>query len=199
MNKLPVIAAFDFDGTITYRDSLLPFLFYTHGYLKSLWNFFLCSPTLLAYVVGLSSRQQTKERILQQFYKGLTLSELQKWSKEYAENGIKVKPEAIERIHWHQNQGHRCVLVSASIDVYLEPWAKRMGFSDVLCSRIEVDANQKLTGKLQGLNCRAQEKVNRLNQLLGPKADYILYAYGDSKGDKEMLDYADYPFYRRFG
>lgn len=197
VNKV-VIAAFDFDGTISYRDSLLPFLFFTHGYFRAFINFIVCLPTLCGYVLGIRSRQQTKEALLKKFYKGLNISDLRIKGERYVAHGIKVKPEALERIRWHQQQGHRCIIVSASIDAYLEPWAKKMGFSDVLCSKVATDENGFVTGKLQGLNCRALEKVRQIEKLLGPKEEYILYAYGDSRGDKEMLDLADYRFYRTF-
>lgn len=198
MSKLPIVAAFDFDATLTYRDSLFPFLLFTHGYYKAFLNFLICTPILIGYVMGLRNRQQTKERILKQFYQGRSLSEMQKWGKEYVERGIEVKPEAMERLRWHQHQGHRCVIVSASIDVYLNYWGAKMGIADVLCSQVEVSRGQ-MTGKLIGHNCRAEEKVRRLEKLLGPKENYILYAYGDSQGDRQMIDLADYPFYRVFG
>jgi HAD superfamily hydrolase (TIGR01490 family) len=199
MHKLPVVAAFDFDGTISYSDSLFPFLLFTHGYTRSFFNFIICASTLLGYVFRLRTRQETKERILKQFYRGISLSDMQILGQEYVEQGIKVKPEAMERIRWHQQLGHRCVIVSASIDVYLDSWGRKEGFSDVLCSKVAVDSQGKVTGKLIGHNCRGPEKVIRLERLLGPKENYILYAYGDSAGDRQMLQLADYPFYRIFG
>jgi phosphatidylglycerophosphatase C len=126
------------------------------------------------------------------------LSDLEILAKKYVEHGIQVKPEALERIKWHQAQGHRCIIVSASIETYLEPWAKAKGFSDVVSSKVETDENGRITGNLIGHNCRGLEKVKRIEKLLGPKENYLLYAYGDSKGDKEMLDFADHAFYRTF-
>jgi phosphatidylglycerophosphatase C len=198
MNNLPIIAAFDFDGTISYRDSLLPFFIFTHGYVKSIINFLICLPVLLGYLIGLKTRQDVKERLLKQFYQGYLLSDLQKLGQEYVAYGIKVKPEAMERLRWHQQQGHRCLIVSASIDTYLEAWGVKMGISNVLCSRVGTDSNGRITGKLAGPNCRGEEKVVRLENLLGPKEHYILYAYGDSAGDSQMLQLADFPFYRKF-
>ncbi len=98
------------------------------------------------------------------------------------------------RLHWHQRQGHRCVLVSASMDIYLKPWAAAAGFDDVVCSTLEFH-DGRVTGRLAGGNCYGDEKARRLAQLLGEQ-DYTLYAYGDSRGDKELLAMADYGYYR---
>jgi HAD superfamily phosphoserine phosphatase-like hydrolase len=88
--------------------------------------------------------------------------------------------------------------VSASIDLYLRPWAERYGFEEILASTLEVDSKGNVTGKLKGKNCCGVEKTKRLTNYLGPKETYQLYAYGDSLGDQELLALADYPFYRSF-
>ena len=80
------------------------------------------------------------------------------------------------------------------MDLYLEPWAKLNHFDDLICSRLEIDGSQKITGKLKGLNCWGPEKSRRLLELLGPKENFVLYAYGNSRGDHEMLELSDYPF-----
>ncbi len=192
---MKTVAAFDFDGTITYRDSLLPFLFFTHGFIGANFNLFLCLPVFIGFIFRLSTRQTVKERILKQFYGGLPLSELRLMGEKYVKHGIKVRPEMIEKIRWHQQQGHLCVLVSASMDAYLEYWGKSMGFYAALTSIIDIDKEGRVTGKLKGLNCRGPEKVVRLKQLMGENKNYILYAYGDSAGDRELLQYADYSVY----
>lgn len=89
------------------------------------------------------------------------------------------------------------MLISASVDTYLVPWAQRVGFDKVATSLLEIDANQCITGRLVGKNCWGPEKVRRLQELVGPKEGYVLYAYGDTRGDRELLQYADHPFYRK--
>jgi phosphoserine phosphatase len=42
-------------------------------------------------------------------------------------------------------------------------------------------------------NCYGQEKVNRLLEVEPDRKNYYLYAYGDSRGDREMLAFADFP------
>lgn len=198
-NERPIIAAFDFDGTLTYRDTLIDFLFFVVGPFKTIFYLLLQVPTLLAFVFGMVTRQQTKERILEQFFEGMPLEELKKKGKAFAKERLfrRLRPEGLLRLQWHLHKGHRCILISASLDVYLEHWAQFTGFHDALTSRLAADDEGKVTGKLVGLNCRSEEKVRRLKDLLGSLDNYQIYAYGDSKGDKELLEVADYPFYRK--
>jgi HAD superfamily hydrolase (TIGR01490 family) len=194
-----IIAAFDFDGTLTTRDSLLPFLIFSTGFFRTALYLFVESPSLLGYLLGIVPRQKVKESILNRFFQGIPKKTIERKAQEYAWKKIDslYKPHAIERLQWHLKQGHRCLIISASIDLYLNPWCEKMGLEPPICSRLEFDAEERVTGKLIGMNCWGPEKVRRLKERLGAKDSYILYAYGDSRGDHELLDYADHPFYRK--
>lgn len=200
MQHSDIIAAFDFDHTLINRDSLLPFLFYAEGYLQTVYRLGALSPVFASFLIGKSSRQQVKEKILTRFFRGRAMEELQALAKRYADEKLDgyLKPEALKRLMWHQSQGHRCVVVSASPEFYLKPWAARHGIEAVLASRLELTSTGELTGRLVGLNCWGAEKTRRLEAYLGPKEGYKLYAYGDSRGDQELLALADHPYYRTF-
>ena len=191
----PTVAVFDFDGTLTYRDSLVYFLFFTSGFLKTVFKLFILSPFLISYFLGSSSRQKTKERVLTKFFKEKSIEEIRRKGEEFAITRLNslLRPDMFQRLKWHQEQGHRCVLVSANLDIYLEPWAFHNGFQDVITSRLE-EIDGKVTGCLIGKNCWGPEKARRLQELLGSTKDYYLYVYGDSRGDHEMLALADNPF-----
>jgi phosphatidylglycerophosphatase C len=197
--KPVVVAAFDFDNTLTDQDSFLPFLFYSSGFWVTSFNLFLLMPIFIAFVVGCYPRAKVKEAILTQFFKGMPYKDLEKVGHQYATEKLDdyIKPIAMQKIQWHKEQGHFCVLISAAPEFYLKKWGERHGFSATLGTKVEVLPNGTLSGKLQGINCWGSEKVSRLNEIIGPK-DYELYAYGDSEGDKELLALADYPFYRIF-
>ena len=79
----------------------------------------------------------------------------------------------------------------------MRPWALKTGFDDVIASHLETREDGRITGNLLGENCFGIEKVRRLEALLGPKSGYTLYAYGDSRGDRELLSSADYAYYRK--
>lgn len=194
------VAAFDFDGTISKFDVLLPFLIFLDGPLKAAGRIFLKIPILLGYLLGLFSRQETKEAILTPFIAGKSLDELQKKGRAFSKGPLKklIRQKALQKIQWHQSQGHRCVVISATLDIFLKPWADEMKFNDLICSKIETDGEGKATGKLEGANCWGPEKTRRLLELLGSKNRFELYAYGDSRGDRELLELADYPFYKKW-
>ena len=194
------IAVFDFDKTITNCDSLIPFLINTNGFFKTVGRLFFLIPYFVQYFFKKLSRQQLKEKILSIFFKGMPLSQLESMGHYYADHHIDrwIKPEAIRRLKWHQDQGHRCILASASLNIYLNSWAKRYEFDDIISSSLQVDRQGNITGKLNGRNCWGPEKKRRLLRLIGTHKKYDLYVYGDSQGDQDMLEMADHPFYRRF-
>lgn len=194
------IAAFDFDGTLTYHDTLFHFLLFSQGKLSALSKLFLEVPNLALYAMGKIARQQAKEGVLTRFFAGQPMEKIRRIGQEFASAQLQkhLKPEAMRKLKWHQQQGHKCVLISASVDVYLDPWAKQAGIDHVICSQMAQAPNGLATGKLQGLNCWGPEKSRRLTEYLGDRSNYNIYAYGDSRGDKELLEMADYPFYRTF-
>lgn len=188
-----VVAAFDFDGTITYRDSFIPFLLYAVGSLKFFKGLWQVAPRYLAFICGRITNQEAKEDFIRVYLGGLSKGQLESLGEAFAKEVLPkmIRPEMAERIRWHNSQGHTTVLISASLDVYLEPWAKKMGFAAVLSSRLFWDKSALVTGCLDGNNCYGAEKAARLTAWLGTKKADFLYAYGDSRGDHELLALAD--------
>jgi phosphatidylglycerophosphatase C len=196
----PVVAAFDFDGTLTRRDTLFPFLLYVAGPVKFSCKIVLLLVTLAGYALGLIRNDKAKIKVLTRFLANMEMNTLQQQALQFAEQKLPslLRSEAMQRLAWHRQQGHRCVVVSASLEIYLRPWASTAGFDDILGSRLETLADGRTTGNLLGENCFGAEKMRRLGTLLGSRDGYTLYAYGDSRGDKELLSAADYPFYKKF-
>jgi len=199
MEKI-VVAVFDFDGTITKKDSLLPFLVSQFGWAQVLVKAAPLTPLFFSFFLGLASRKQVKEALFTTFFKDELFEIFQKRCQKYAKTVLPrlVRSEATEKISWHLKQKHILVLASASIESYLIPWALAHGFSHVLASLLEVNGEGFLTGKIFGENCRGQEKVRRLAALFPKRETIEVYAYGDSSGDKELLDFADHSYYRPF-
>lgn len=196
----PVVAAFDFDGTLTRRDTLFPFLLHVAGPFKFSCKILLLLATLTGYALGLIRNDKAKIKVLSSFLANMEMNALQQQALQFAEQKLPLllRGEAMQRLEWHRKQGHRCVVVSASLEIYLRPWASKAGFDDILGSRLETRADGRTTGNLLGENCFGPEKLRRLETLLGSRDGYTLYAYGDSRGDKELLSAADYPFYKKF-
>jgi phosphatidylglycerophosphatase C len=172
---------------------------YTHGVLTVARHALFLSPTLAGYALGLINNGVAKERVFVRCFAGMRFKELQQQGARFASHVLPglMRDESMQRFAWHKQQGHRCVVISASLELYVRPWADSAGFDDVIATRLETNQNGLTTGKLSGANCFGIEKVNRLRALIGERESYSLYAYGDSRGDRELLSFADYAYYRK--
>jgi len=194
------VAAFDFDGTLTRRDSLLPFLYGVVPRVELARTLALETPALARIAVGRGDRDAAKERFLARVLAGRRHDDIVDAGGVYAARLARdeITPEMRARLAWHRREGHDVVIVSASLDVYIVEVARNLGVEHALCTSLEVDHGGLVTGRLLGGNCRGPEKANRLRSHLGDD-DVVLWAYGDSSGDAEMLAMADHPMKVRRG
>ena len=186
------LAAFDLDGTLTHRDTLLPFLHRAVGRGRTYRALLASSlPLARAAAFGGPHRDVAKAAVLRGVLAGAPLDGLAEAAESFADHVVaqRLRPEVRERVDWHRTEGHELVLVSASPELYVTPIGRRLGFDTVLATRLEVGADGRLTGRLLGSNCRGPEKVMRLREWRG-EGLALAYAYGDSSGDREMLDLA---------
>jgi HAD superfamily hydrolase (TIGR01490 family) len=193
------VAVFDFDGTITRRDSTLAFCLAAVPRPRLLLGTARVSPQLAAYRFRLLPNWAVKEAVLRAFFAGAAEEALRARAAAWAVRDLPrlVRPAAADRLRWHQEQGHRVVIASASLELFLEPWARSAGIDDVVATRLEVRGGL-LTGRLDGGNCYGQAKLDRVRDLLGGLDGTEIYAYGDSRGDREVLAAAGHAFYRPF-
>jgi HAD superfamily hydrolase (TIGR01490 family) len=187
------VAAFDFDGTLTRRDSLVPFLARVVGWPRVVVALTVHAPTFVAVALGRHDRDAAKERMLVRLLAGRAADAVTDAGRAYGARLVahKLRPEMRERIAWHRREGHEIVIVSASLDVYLDEVARRLAVDRLLCTQLEIDGNGRCTGRMVGGNCRGAEKATRLRAHLGDD-DVTLWVYGDSAGDREMLAMADH-------
>ncbi len=193
-----IIALFDFDGTITTDDSLIKFIRFVVGDLKTLWGMVFLSPMLVVYKLKLIPNYKAKQMMLSYFFKGMDKQQFQKIAEEYSLKHIDtiLRPKAMEKITWHKELGHKVIVVSASIECWIRPWCDQNGL-DLIATKIEVK-DGFITGKFLTKNCYGIEKASRVKEAYNlDDYDYI-YAYGDSRGDKELLGLADKSFYKLF-
>lgn len=193
-----VLAAFDFDGTLISRDSMLAYIRYVKGDMRYLLGMCFLSPMLIRFKLGFIERQQAKERLLYHFLGGMPEEVLKEKAKRFSEERLSkwLRPKGLERLRWHQSQDHRCLLVTASLDLWTRPWAEKMGI-ELLASPAGFK-DGRYTKSLVGKNCYGPEKVRRIQAWLGAEVLEKSYAYGDSGGDKEMLAWADESFFQPF-
>jgi HAD superfamily hydrolase (TIGR01490 family) len=186
------IAAFDFDGTITRKDTLLEFIKFSKGRFMLYSTLLLFSPLLVAMKLKLLPNWKVKQLVFAYLYKGLQIEIFDKWGFEFCAVIDKMLcPKAVEALNSHKKNSDKIVIVSASIENWIRPWADKAGISMVLATKIETDEKGLITGRFLTKNCYGQEKVNRLLEAFPDMSNYRLVAYGDSRGDREMIEFAD--------
>jgi len=192
------VAVFDFDGTLTVRDTLLPFLIFSFGWLSLIRRSLVLVPTLSAYTLGLINNSVAKERVVRVLFGSMPGERFSELARRFAVEKLPqlVDAKALARLVWHQQQGHRCIIASASIEDYLRPWAQDNGVTDVLATQLLRDHAGAIDGHFVGGNCYGKAKVDRLSALLGNLETFDIYAYGDSRGDRELLAVATHGYYR---
>jgi phosphatidylglycerophosphatase C len=192
------IAFFDFDGTITTDDSLIGFIRFAVGNLKFIIGMGILSPILLGYTLKLIPNYRAKQIILAYFFKGIEAKKFTDLAQEYSLQHIPkiLRPQAMEKIQWHLDNNDRVVVVSASIECWLLPWCEQHNL-ELLATKLEM-AEGRVTGKFQTKNCYGIEKVHRIREKYDLHEYESVYAYGDSRGDREMLTLADKKFYKHF-
>ena len=188
------VAAFDFDGTITQRDTLGGFLIHVAGRRRVTAAMGRRLPAMAGALRNNARRDETKERILGEVLAGRAEADLVEAGRSYAQViARRLRPDALQRIDWHRSEAHELVIVSASLVYYLRPMAEQLGFDEVI--GVEMETNDgRLTGRLARPNVRAEEKSRRLRSWIGDGPAQI-WAYGNSSGDDALLAAADHPIW----
>jgi len=193
------IAVFDFDGTITRKDTLLEFIKFSKGERQFYFVFLLFSPLIVVMKLKLYPNWKAKQKLFSYLYKGVSIEQFNEWSNKFsAEIDKIILPKAMETIKLHKENNDKIVVVSASVENWLKPWAKKNGIETVLATKIETGKNGLLTGQFLTKNCYGQEKVNRLLEVFPDRKKFKFIAYGDSRGDRELIDFADEGYYNKF-
>ncbi len=192
------IAFFDFDGTITKTDTFFWFVRYAVGFKTFFYKSLLVLPILLIYKLHIISNSKAKEKVFGIFFKGWEYETFKQKAKEYSLSVMPkdVRKEAHRKIRWHFEKHHEVVIVSASIEEWILPWARAKGLN-VISTRPEVEGGI-LTGKFATANCYGPEKANRIREQYDLELYDHVFAYGDSRGDREMIALADEKHYKDF-
>ena len=194
------IYAFDFDGTLTTKDTLLEFIRFAKGSGQMFRGFLLFSPLLILMKLHLFPNWKVKQKIFSYFFKGMKIDDFNALCTRFAEqNKHLLRPAGIEKVRQTIAEEHTTVLIiSASIDNWVRPFFDEIDKkTQVLGTQIEIKEG-RLTGQFTTKNCYGEEKVNRLTALYPHREAYYLIAFGDSRGDKELLAFADKGFYKPF-
>lgn len=198
MTDAPALVAFDFDGTLTVRDSFNAFLKWRAGPARWTLGIVRLSPALLGYVFN-RNRGKLKAAAVREFLKGATQAELEADARAFAELYAPslFRPDALAVWRRWRAKGAKMVIVTASPDITVAPFARGLGADVLIGTRLAFGPDDRALGVLAGPNCRAREKVVRLKELFGEEVR-LTAAYGDTSGDTEMLAIAEERGYRLF-
>lgn len=195
--EAPVVA-FDFDGTLTVRDSFTAFLKWRAGP----WRWWLgcvrLAPAALSYLLH-RDRGRIKAAAVREFLRGVPRATLEADASRFAELHARalLRPDAVATWERWRGEPVRLVIVTASPDIVVAPFARSLGADDLLGTLLAFDAQGRVTGAFLSPNCRGPAKVVRLKAAFGERVR-LLAAYGDTSGDREMLAMAEQPHFRVF-
>lgn len=196
------IYCFDFDGTLTTSDTLLEFIKYAKGRGRFLMVFLMYSPLLVMMKLHLYPNWKAKQQIFAHLFAGMRIEKFDALCRGFAEeNQHLLRPKGITLMHEALVAGAQVFIVSASIDNWVRPFfdIRNLKGVQVLGTQIEVE-DGKLTGRFKSNNCYGKEKVHRIAEALKSfeRSEYEIEAFGDSRGDKEMLAFADKGHFKPF-
>ncbi|MEA2111056.1 MAG: HAD family hydrolase [Campylobacterota bacterium] len=192
------LALFDFDGTITNKDSLEEFIKFARGSSRYYAGLLYLAPMLVLYKLHVIPNHRAKEIFLSHYFKDVSEREFERLGEEYALTQINkiVRPKAIKAINEHQKNGDAVTIVSASINLWLKAWCQKRNIT-LIATELEFE-NGVFNGRFKGHNCYGPEKAKRVKALYKLDVFKTIYAYGDSSGDRELLKLADRSFYKPF-
>jgi phosphatidylglycerophosphatase C len=194
------LAAFDFDGTLTHRDTLFGFLRSAFGDVALARGLAACAPAVARARLGrgpagLHPRDVGKVHLLRSLARGREAATVAAQGEVYARSlPERYRPDVLARLRWHRREGHDVVLVSAGLVTYLDHLAADLDLETVIACELAADDRGVLTGELARPNVRGPEKEVRLRAWIADREPYgTIWAYGNSSGDRELLAMADHP------
>jgi phosphatidylglycerophosphatase C len=192
------LVLFDFDGTLTERDSFIAFIRATNSPRKFFSGLILLSPVLVLYKIGILPNWKAKQMVVRYFYGDMKAEIFSLLGKNFSEKNIPqlVRENAMRKLKEHVKAGHIVSIVTASLEPYMETWCRNLQI-ELIATQLEI-VGGKITGNYSGTNCYGKEKAVRIKAKYSLDSFDKIIAYGDSRGDKEMLELADEKHYRVF-
>ncbi len=184
------VVAFDVDNTLTVRDCVVPFMRRVAG-TSTLVFAMVRRPLDVLRMIAAKDRDALKAFFVSAAFAGKSVDEVNEIAVAFAEVVAEkwMRPDVAQRLRWHQEQGHVVVLVSASLQPYLDVLGDLLEVDAVLCTGLQ-ETDGVYSGEIVGANCRGAEKVERLHSWCssaGIPVSAVKYAYGDSSGDHQLL------------
>ncbi len=188
---------FDFDGTISKSDSMFDFLKTIHGLPYFYFLLFKAVPIFVCYKLKIINKDKFKDSFLMIFLSKFSFSKLEIISNDFSFlYEKKLKSSAIKYINnLKKDKNNEIIIVTASLDIWIKPIAEKLGIKFI---STKASFNNNLYNGIKGKNCWGKEKVNRIKLAYNLKKYNEIHAFGDSEGDFEMLNIANYKNFRFF-
>jgi phosphatidylglycerophosphatase C len=196
--RVKKLALFDFDGTITTKDTLLEFVRFYKGRNRFFFGLLMLTPLLALFIARLIPNWKAKQQFLSHYFKGENISEFNSRCVQFSAEVIPalIRPKALQAISDLKRENVTIAVVSASAENWVKPWCDANGLI-CLATKLEVK-NNMLTGNYEGRNCYGDEKACRIKEHFDVSSYHEIIAFGDSAGDKEMLALAHRGFFKPF-
>lgn len=190
------LALFDFDGTLTTRETYGDFTRHAVSPLRRALGTPLFAPMLAFYKRGLVSGNRIRRHVAAFGLRGASVAQVHATGARFAAEHIPslLRGDAMQRLAWHKRQGDTVVLVPGGLDFYLAPWRQTHDV-ELICSRM-ASRGDRLTGHYLGAQCVGEEKARRVRKRYDLGGYATCYAYGDTREDAAMLALAHKRFYR---
>lgn len=107
-----------------------------------------------------------------------------------------IRRNALDFISGMDREKVESLIVTASLDLWVQPFADHFGMK-LLATTVEFK-DDIFTGNFVGINCNGDEKVNRILEEIKNKQFDKTIAFGDTKADQPMLNWADESHFRFF-
>ena len=187
------VALFDLDGTLTFHDTLMPFLLgFVARHPVRLAGAWTLAPALAGYARS-RDRGVLKSRVIRFAMGGARREEIAAHAKRFVDalgpRGA-FRAAALATVEAHRAAGDSLVLLSASPDLYVPRIGERLGFERTVCTEIVWDGD-RLDGDLKTENRRGKEKVRCLEWLRTQYPGATIVAYGNSDSDLPHMRRAD--------
>lgn len=193
------INVFDFDGTITTKDTFALFLRYYAGFTVWLIKIITLLPVFVAYGLGFIDRNSVKKSVINRFFKNQPVEKVEAKAENFAQSVIPglIRAGALDEIEQRKRDPESLYICSASITPYLRAWGEQVDIHNIMATELEV-VDGVCTGRIKGWNVWGPGKTRRILAEFSPKSVKINHAYGDTRGDKEMLHAAEVSHWRPF-
>ena len=187
------LALFDFDGTLCKKDSFTGFIFYALRKRHIVKQGIKILPWIQAYYLNVYPAPAMRSKLFRAMFSNADALELQQIAQDYAASLMsQLNLPLLKQLKQHQALGHDIVLVSASVDIYLEPLCHLLNI-DLICTQTE-QINNSYTGQYTTPDCSSEQKKLRILEKYSLDHYSVIYAYGNSIEDQEMLELADHAY-----